>query len=147
MNMKQEPRENPLILVVDDDRQIVRGLCVRLRSVGYDIVQAYDGEEGLSIAVEMQPDVIVLDIRMPVMDGLTMLKKLREHSVMCKVPAIVLSANIAEQARMKALELNASYFIQKPYESDKLLLAIASVLSSSAPRHEVSAGETMPPAI
>lgn len=143
--MKQKPRERQLILIVDDDREIVRGLSVRLRSAGYEIERAYDGEDGLATAVKMQPDAIVLDIRMPGMDGLMMLKKLREHRSICKVPVIVLSANVADQARVKAFELQASYFMQKPYQPDKLLLAVASMLKNRAPDDYVPADASLSP--
>lgn len=125
-------REKPLILVVDDARDIVRGLSLRLRAAGYDVVMAYNGEMGLEMAAETCPDAIVLDIRMPVMDGLTMLAKLRERGEAAAIPTIVLSANIAEHARNRALQLGARYFLEKPYDAAKVICAVRSAVNADA---------------
>lgn len=125
--------EKPLILLVDDDREIVRGLGLRLRAAGYEIMGVHDGQAGLAAAIEFHPDAIVLDIRMPVMDGLTMLARLHEQKETAAIPAVVLSANIAETAKNKALELGAYYFIEKPYDPTTLIEAIQSALSMEPP--------------
>lgn len=130
MTQHDRPQQQ-LILLVDDDREIVQALSIRLRSEGYNILEAYDGETGLTKAIERHPDAIVLDIRMPGMDGLSMLRKLQENEDICEVPTIVLSANIAEQVRAKALQLRARYFIEKPYKSETLVVAIQSVLGKN----------------
>ncbi len=123
----------PLILLVDDDREIILGLSLRMRAANYDIVIARDGKEGLASAFENRPDAIVLDIRMPVMDGLTMLGLLRANEATAAIPVVVLSANIASSAKARALELGARYFLQKPYESSKLMQAVRSALGPETP--------------
>lgn len=120
--------KKPLILLVDDDREIVRGLSLRLSAANYEIITAHDGQEGIAAAIEFQPDAIVLDVRMPVMDGLTMLCKLRQIEDTAAIPAVVLSANIAEKTKIKALESGARYFLEKPYDSSTLTQAIQSAL-------------------
>jgi DNA-binding response OmpR family regulator len=126
--MPHEPRERQLILIVDDDRQIVQALGIRLQLAGYEVLTAHDGVEGLAAAVEAHPDAILLDIRMPRMDGLTMLSRLRQHKEIGTVPTIVLSANIAERVRAEAWHLNACFFLDKPYEPKTLLMALQSAL-------------------
>ena len=73
----------PRVLIVEDDREIVRALRIRLRAVGYEVVAAYDSAAGITAAIESNPDIIVLDIRMPGVDGLGALTKLREQVVKC----------------------------------------------------------------
>lgn len=124
--------EKGRLLLVDDDAAIRQALGVRLRAVGYEVTSADDGESGLAAAIESRPDLIILDIRMPVMDGLTMLTKLRECDETREIPAIVLSANVAEKTRTEALNRGARYFIEKPYDAVKLVQAVKAALDFSA---------------
>jgi CheY-like chemotaxis protein len=114
------------ILVVDDDREIVRGLSVRLRAAGYDVFAAGDGNAGLAAALGSRPDAILLDIRVPGMDGLEVLQQLRQHAETGSVPVIVLSANVVAQTRLRAMELGARCFLEKPYSAAGLLSALQS---------------------
>jgi len=122
--------EKHSILIVDDDREILRGLSLRLRAAGFHVMKAYNGEMGLEMAIEARPDAMVLDIRMPVMDGLTMLTRLRALGELGAIPTIVLSANIADQARSQALQLGARYFLEKPYEAATLIRAVHSAVNA-----------------
>lgn len=130
--MRHKVREKQLILVIDDAREIVRGISLRLQAAGYDVVAAYNGEMGLETAIEARPDAIVLDIRMPIMDGLTMLARLREMGEAGAIPTVVVSANIADHARTQALQLGASYFLEKPYEAATLIRAVQSAVNADA---------------
>lgn len=123
-------RDRKLILVVDDAREIVLGISLRLRNAGHDVLTAFNGQAGLKMALKHRPDVIVLDIRMPIMDGLTMLARLREEGEAGRIPTIVLSANIAEKVRSQALELGASYFLEKPFEAATLMRAVHATLDA-----------------
>ena len=123
--------KRPQVLLVDDDRDIVRALSIRLRAAGYDIAACHDGLAGVAAAESMQPDAIVLDIRMPVMDGLSALAKLREQESTRHIPALVLTANVAETVRNKALDLGARYFLEKPCDPKDLVNAIHVVIVSS----------------
>ncbi|TWT40465.1 Response regulator ArlR [Phycisphaerae bacterium RAS1] len=122
--------EKKRILLVDDDRDIARGVAIRLRAEGFDVTVTYDGEEGLSAALEAAPDAIVLDMRMPVVDGLTVLRKLREHPETIDIPVVVLSASVVEKGRVEALNLGARYFLEKPFDAPRLIDAIRAVLPS-----------------
>lgn len=119
------------VLLVDDDREIVRGVGIRLRAAGYEVLTAFDGQAGLQAAQENRPDAIVLDIRMPVMDGLTMLGKLRECPETRAIPVVVLSASAVAQGKSKALELGARYFLEKPYDPKSLVEAVGSAIAES----------------
>jgi CheY-like chemotaxis protein len=115
------------VLVVDDDQEVNSCLGVRLQAAGYEVLSAYDGQQGLAAAIEHHPDAVVLDLRMPNMDGLTMLQEMRSHESVGRTPVVVLSANIRDQHR--ALEAGANYFVAKPYEATDVLSAIKSSLN------------------
>ena len=114
------------VLVIDDDRKIAHAICVRLRSAGYEVQTAYDGETGLTAVTEWIPQLIVLDIRMPKMNGLSLLMKLRECTQTERIPVIVLSACAVEEG--KALDAGAFCFLAKPYDPPTLLRTVASAL-------------------
>lgn len=118
------------VLLVEDDAHVRRGLDLRMRAAGYQVLLAADGEEGLRAAREHVPDAVLLDIRMPVMDGLTMLAELRAlPEPVAEVPVVVLSANVAEKAKSRALELGAKHFVEKPYEAGALMKALAAAVT------------------
>lgn len=123
--------KRPRILLVDDDRDIVRALSIRLRAAGFDIDTAHDGLAGVAAAQSIQPDAIVLDIRMPGMDGLSALAKLREQDSTRHIPALILTANVVETVRNKAMGLGAYCFLKKPCDSNDLLTAIRGALGQT----------------
>jgi signal transduction histidine kinase len=114
------------VLIVDDDREVNQCLSVRLRSAGFEVLSAADGEKGLETARSTKPDAIVLDVRMPNKDGLTVLRELRAHPGTMDIPVVVLSASIRDQ--QDALQSGANYFVRKPYEAEDVLSAIESSL-------------------
>jgi DNA-binding response OmpR family regulator len=124
---------NKLILVVEDDPHIVRAVALRLKAAGYRVLEAHDGQAGLDLAKKALPHIIVADIRMPVMDGFTMLAKLRAQTGTCLIPAVMFSANIAEAAKAQAMELGVSYFIEKPYSFATLMQAVEATLKPDRP--------------
>ena len=120
-------RDRPRVLIVDDDPEIVQAVTVRLGAAGYEVIAAPDGEQGLERALEDRPDVIIMDIQLPTMDGLTALAQIHAHSATRSTPVIVLSA--CSDARKHALELGARYFLDKPYNAKTLLAAIKSSMA------------------
>lgn len=118
------------VLLIDDDREIQRCLAVRLRAAGYDVTVASNGRQGIDAASRQKPDVILLDMLMPVMDGLTTLQELRDAQGGNSIPVVALTANVLEQTRKKAFDLGARYFLEKPYESSRLIHAVESALES-----------------
>ena len=120
------PGERRLVLVVDNDPEVSSCLSVRLEAAGFDVISAADGESGLTSALENLPDAVVLDIRMPKMDGLAVLRELRANPATADIPVVVLSANTRDQNQ--AIEAGASYFVAKPYEAKSVLTAIESAI-------------------
>ncbi len=119
------------VLIVDDDREIVRAIELRLRNGGFQTTVAFNGQQGLEMAKQSRPDVILMDLRMPVMDGFTMLKRLQNSVLTANFPAIVLSANSADRARLQARRGGATFFVEKPYKSEDLLRALNAAVKPS----------------
>ncbi len=105
-------------LVVEDDPRICKTLEVNLRARGHEAIIAVTGEEALQIAARCHPDVVILDLGLPGIDGLDVIRALRGWST---VPIVVLSARGSETARVEALDLGADDFVAKPFGMDELL--------------------------
>jgi two-component system KDP operon response regulator KdpE len=112
------------ILIVDDEPRIVNFLNSKLKASGYEVLTAGNGLEGLEQAQAQEPDLIVLDLIMPKMDGLEMLKELRSFST---VPVIILTARGADTDRIKGLQLGADDYLPKPFNPDELVARIEAV--------------------
>ena len=108
------------ILLVDDERDIVEFLQYNLEQKGYEVIVGYDGLEALKKLSE-NPDLIILDIMMPHLDGYDVYKKIRENEKFKNIPIIFLTAKSGEVDEIKALELGASDYVQKPISPKKLL--------------------------
>ena len=112
------------ILVVDDEERIINFLRSKLKASGYEVLTAGNGLEGLEQAQAQEPDLIVLDLLMPKMDGLEMLKELRSFSA---VPVIILTAKGADADRIKGLQLGADDYLPKPFNPDELVARIEAI--------------------
>ncbi len=108
------------ILVVEDDQDIRFLLSETVSDLGYDVLEAADGGTGLRRAIEQHPDVILLDVMMPVMDGFQVLAKLKEHAETHPMPVIMVSARGQEQDIMRAMRGGAWGFVIKPWNQDDL---------------------------
>ncbi|MCU1479270.1 MAG: response regulator [Subtercola sp.] len=109
------------ILVADDDPQILRALNVTLRARGYEIVTASDGTEALNRAIEHHPDLVMLDLGMPNLDGVEVIHGLRGWS---EVPILVVSGRTGEADKVEALDAGADDYVTKPFSIDELLARI-----------------------
>jgi two-component system, OmpR family, KDP operon response regulator KdpE len=124
------------ILVVDDEPQILRFLRPSLTAAGYDVLTAATGAEALKLAATAAPDVIVLDLGLPDLDGKDVIRRLREWSA---TPVIVLSARDREAEKIAALDLGADDYIEKPFGIGELMARLRASL-----RHKAQgAGEAM----
>jgi two-component system KDP operon response regulator KdpE len=112
-------------LIIDDDPQIRRALRAGLERNDYMVTLAASGEEGLDLAAEQPPDVVILDLAMPGMDGLEVCRQLREWS---SIPVIVLSVREGEKDKIAALDLGADDYLTKPFSLDELLARLRAVL-------------------
>ena len=105
------------LLVVEDERPLVETLRFNLELEGYRVRTAEDGVEGLSMAKALQPDLVLLDLMLPRMDGLEVLRGIREHS---QAPVLLLTARTSEADRVKGLDLGADDYITKPFSLAEL---------------------------
>jgi len=112
------------ILIVDDEERILNFLSTKLKALGYGVLTASNGLEALEQAQAQEPDLIVLDLIMPKMDGFETLKELRSFS---SVPVIILSAKGADVDKIKGLGLGADDYLQKPFNPDELVARIEAV--------------------
>ncbi len=119
----------PQILVVDDEPQIQRFLKPSLSAAGYDVVRAMDGAEALAAVRAHAPDVVVLDLGLPDMDGKEVISLVRRHS---ETPIIVLSARGEEREKIAALDLGADDYVAKPFGIGELLARIRVALRSAS---------------
>ena len=115
---------NKKILVVDDEPHLVQMVKRRLEANRYDVVTAKDGEEGLKKASSEKPDLIVLDVTMPTIDGFEMLKRLKSDDQTRSIPVIMLTASGRTNDIFEGQKLKATDYLIKPFEPDDLLKAI-----------------------
>jgi DNA-binding response OmpR family regulator len=112
------------ILVADDDDLLVELLRFKLEQRGHEVSVATDGAAALRMAEQHRPDVLVLDLMMPAMDGFELLRRFKEHRELRNIPAIVLSGRRQEQDIVRALSLGAQDYLIKPFIPSELLLRI-----------------------
>jgi two-component system, OmpR family, KDP operon response regulator KdpE len=120
------------ILVVDDDLQLLRALRINLAARGYDIVTAADGRTGLRAAADRHPDVIVLDLGLPDMDGSDVITELRGFT---STPIIVLSARTDSSDKVLALDRGADDYVTKPFGVDELMARLRAAVRRAAGDH------------
>jgi len=117
------------ILIVDDEPQILRFLGISLQSQAYEVITASNGQQAIAQAGLAQPDLIILDLGLPDIDGQQVLKKVREFSA---VPIIVLSVRSSEAEKVRALDSGANDYVVKPFGVQELLARIRRLLQSTA---------------
>jgi len=114
------------VLVIEDDPSITLGLRINLEGEGYEVLAAEDGERGLSLAREEQPDLVILDVMLPKMNGLQVLRSVRGDGLM--MPIIMLSARTGELDKVTGLELGAEDYVAKPFSLAELLARVRAAL-------------------
>jgi DNA-binding response OmpR family regulator len=116
------------VLVADDDADIVRFVEVNLRLEGYQVVTARDGQEALTKALEIQPDVVLLDVLMPRIDGYTVCERLRADRRGAGIPVILLTANFITADREVARRAGADDFVVKPFDPCELMARVRALM-------------------
>lgn len=116
------------ILVVDDERDLVEMLQLRLEAQGYEVLAAYDGEEGLRKAQTEKPDLVLLDLMLPKMDGYKVCGLLKRDTRYSKIPIVIFTARAQETDEKLGLECGADAYLTKPFEPQALLSKIQELI-------------------
>ena len=118
------------VLVIDDDKTITMALRIRLCAAGYDMSSVPDGISAIKAVKDKRPDVILLDIRMPGMDGFEVNRQLKAVPELKDIPVIFLSAHVQEATRQGALAAGGRHFLAKPYDAAQLVAVIEDAIAS-----------------
>ncbi len=117
--------QNQTVLVVDDDKEIVQAIAIMLKQEGYNVVKAYDGLQALDMMVSQPIQLVIIDVMMPRLDGLSAIMKLRERA---NIPIIVLSAKSEDSDKVLGLSIGADDYVTKPYNPAELAARVKSAL-------------------
>ena len=120
------------ILIVDDELDIIRAVSMRLKANDYEVVTAMDGMSATKVAVDEQPDLIILDIGMPAGDGHVVAKRLQNSTKTCNIPIIFLTARTLERDYQRAFEEGVLKYITKPFQPEELMAAVEELVPSKA---------------
>lgn len=126
----------PTILIVDDERDILDLIEYNLKKEGFSVLTAEDGQEGINIAIEQLPDLILLDIMMPVFNGIEVCEMLRQHQETKSIPIVFLTARSDEKTEITGLDQGADDFLTKPISTVKLVSRIKAILRRYAEKVE-----------
>jgi two-component system phosphate regulon response regulator PhoB len=123
----------PVILVVEDEPPLQQLLGYNLKAAGFEVAQAYDGEEALQLIDESVPDLVLLDWMLPEVSGVELCRRLRRRSDTARVPIIMLTARTEEHDRLRGLETGADDYVTKPFSPAELIARIRAVLRRVRP--------------
>jgi two-component system phosphate regulon response regulator PhoB len=131
------------ILIIEDDRDIVEMIRYNLKEEGYQTIHAFDGEKGIELAKTGKPDIIILDLMLPTIDGFEVCRTLKQQQSTARVPIIILSAKSRETDKVVGLELGADDYVTKPFSPRELLARIRAVLRrhKEQPTTEIKTGQ------
>ena len=118
----------PRILVIDDDPVISELVAVNLEMAGYDVSQAEDGIKGQALALQLQPDLIMLDLMLPRVDGFTVCQRLRRDERTTEIPVLILTALSQTQDKVDGFNAGADDYLTKPFEVEEMLARIRALL-------------------
>jgi DNA-binding response OmpR family regulator len=121
-------REQPLVLAADDDEDILGLVSFRLERAGYTVIVARDGEEAFALAVKEQPDLAVLDVMMPKLDGFEVTRRLRAEEATSRMPIILLTAKAQDADLQQGFDAGADDYVRKPFSPDELRARVQAIL-------------------
>jgi DNA-binding response OmpR family regulator len=124
------------VLVIDDEKDLIELVRYNLDKEGFDVVAANDGTSGLEIATRHKPDLVVLDLMMPGMDGLEVCRRMRGDERTRRIPVIMLTAKAAEADRVVGLEMGADDYVIKPFSTRELVARVKAVLRRTSEQAE-----------
>ncbi|OHB83848.1 MAG: DNA-binding response regulator [Planctomycetes bacterium RBG_19FT_COMBO_48_8] len=123
------------ILIIEDDKDIVEMLDYNLKEEGYDTISALNGEEGIALAGKERPDLIILDIMLPIMDGFEVCRTLKNDDKLAHIPIIILSAKSQETDKVVGLELGADDYVTKPFSPRELIARTRAIMRRGRGEH------------
>ena len=126
----------PKILIVDDEPDVVQLIEYNLKSAGYDVLTSTDGQDALQQARASSPDLIILDLMLPEVDGLDVCKVLRRDTGTAGIPIVMLTAKASETDRVLGLELGADDYVTKPFSPRELVLRVKRLLRSESAKQD-----------
>ena len=118
----------PVVLVADDDPDILALVALRLEHDGYEVVRAHDGQGAIDRALERTPDLALIDVSMPRLDGYEVTERLRENGATSRIPVILLTARAQEADVARGLEAGADDYVTKPFSTDELRSRVQAAL-------------------
>jgi DNA-binding response OmpR family regulator len=121
--------DQPVILAADDDEDILQLVSFRLGRSGYRVLQAHDGEEAVALALEHEPDLAVLDVMMPKMDGFEVVRRLRAEEATKTMPIIMLTARAQDTDVQGGFEAGANDYLRKPFSPKELRTRVQALLA------------------
>jgi DNA-binding response OmpR family regulator len=128
MNEPEAARDLPVVLAADDDEDILELLVFRLERSGYSVLQARDGEEALELAREAKPDLAVIDVTMPKLDGFELTRRLRAEEVTRRMPIILLTARTQDADLERGFDTGADDYLRKPFSPQELSARVHAIL-------------------
>ena len=134
--MTQTMNSRGTILVIDDERDLIELVRYNLDKEGFDVLAASDGMSGLEIATKHKPDLVVLDLMMPGMDGLEVCRRMRADDRTRRIPVIMLTAKAGETDRIVGLEMGADDYVTKPFSPRELVARVKAVLRRTSDQQE-----------
>ncbi|MGN1172974.1 MAG: response regulator, partial [Muribaculaceae bacterium] len=124
----EESGDGAKILIVEDTPEVAKYIQKQLSHDNYAFYFAKNGEEGLRQALEVQPDIIITDVMMPVCDGYELCRKVRENEMLCHIPIIMVTAKITHEDRVRGLEAGADAYLEKPFHEDELRVRVGKLI-------------------
>jgi DNA-binding response OmpR family regulator len=122
------PGEQPVVLAADDDEDILALVAFRLERSGYTVLQARDGQEALDLALSEKPDLAVLDVMMPKLDGFELTRRLRAEEATSRMPIILLTARAQDTDVSQGFDAGADDYLRKPFSPQELRTRVQAIL-------------------
>lgn len=120
------------VLIVDDEKDMLFMLRFRMEASGYEVVSAEDGIEGYSCALRDKPDIILLDVLLPGIDGLQLCRKIKDTESLGRIPVVILTASNVKDVERKCSEAGADSYLKKPFDSLELVSKVKFLLGEAA---------------
>ena len=142
-----KPRERPIVLIAEDERELRQLYAQQLTISGFDVIEAANGAEAIDLTSMRLPDVILMDLSMPVLDGWEATKRLRANTRTAHIPVVALTAHDGSGELQRATSAGCDWFVPKPCAPDALITEIRRVLSAPRPPSSSAPAKKVPPSL